>query len=222
MIRAVAYNGTTQLSKVFTNTYIIGEELFNRFSFPVISLVTDPDNFFDYDIGIYVRGATYDGTNSNWSGNNHQRGIDWERDVHIQYFTKEGDLVIDQDAGVRIHGGLQRNAAQKSLRLFARAEYGKSTFDYQLLPQIPQNSYDRFILRTSFGCWNNTIIKDGLSAQLIKGLGIESQEYRPVIVLLNGDYWGIQTVRDDLGTDHFENKYSIDKESVNIGLNNIL
>jgi len=222
VIRAVAYNGTTQLSKVFTNTYIIGEELFNRFSFPVISLVTDPDNFFDYDIGIYVRGATYDGTNSNWSGNNHQRGIDWERDVHIQYFTKEGDLVIDQDAGVRIHGGLQRNAAQKSLRLFARAEYGKSTFDYQLLPQIPQNSYDRFILRTSFGCWNNTIIKDGLSAQLIKGLGIESQEYRPVIVLLNGDYWGIQTVRDDLGTDHFENKYSIDKESVNIGLNNIL
>lgn len=222
VIRAVVYDGTTQVSKVFTNTYIVGEELSGRYSFPVISLVTDPDNFFDYDIGIYIRGATYDPANPNWSGNNHQRGIDWERDVHIQYFTKEGHLVLDQDAGVRVHGGLQRNAAQKSLRLFARSEYGKSTFDYQMLPQNTKNSYKRFILRTSYGCWNNTIIKDGLSAQLIKGLGIESQGYRPVIVLLNGDYWGIQTVRDYLGIHHFEDKYSIDKESVNIGLNNIL
>lgn len=222
VIRAVVYIGTVQQSKVFTNTYIVDKKLSNRYSYPVISLITDPKNFFDNNIGIYVRGATYDPKNPNWSGNNQQRGIEWERDVHIQYFTKEGQMVIDQDAGVRIHGGLQRNAAQKSLRFFARDEYGKNTFDYQLLPQNNKNSYKRFILRTSYGCWNNTIIKDALSAQLIKGLGIESQDYRPVIVLLNGDYWGIQTIRDYLGTHHFEYKYDIDKESVNIGLNNTL
>ena len=39
-----------------------------------------------------------------------------ERDVHIQYFTTSGEMVIDQDAGVRIHGGRQRNrSVQESL-----------------------------------------------------------------------------------------------------------
>jgi len=214
VIRAAVYDEDNRVSDIYSNTYIIGEELNTRYSFPVMSLITDPDNFFDNNIGIYVKGATY--TGSQWSGNYHQSGIEWERDVHIQYFTKSGELAIDQDAGVRIHGGLQRTAKQKSLRLYARSEYGKSTFDYKLLPQKEKSSYKRFILRTSYGCWNNTVIKDGISAQLIKGLGVEYQEYRPVIVLVNGNYWGIQTIRDYMGTHHFSDKYSVDKDEVNI------
>ena len=216
VIRAVVYAGNIKVSDVRTNVYMIGDALHTRYNFPVISLVTDPDNLFDDDIGIYVKGATYTPTDPQWSGNYHQRGIEWERDVHIQYFTTDGELVIDQDAGVRIHGGLQRTANQKSLRLYARSEYGKSTFDYNLLPQKTKSSYKRFILRTSYGCWNSSIIKDGLSAQLIKGMGVEHQDYRPTIILLNGDYWGIQTLRDYLGSHYFEEEYHINKNSVNI------
>jgi len=72
-----------------------------------------------------------------------------------------------------IHGGLQRNAPQKTFRLYAREEYGKGTFNYQLLPQKKKKEYHRFLLRTSYGCWNSTIIKDPAAASLVRGLNFE-------------------------------------------------
>jgi len=219
VIRARSFSDTIPSSRIASKSYLLFRNQNEKFSMPVISLLTDPDNLFDYDTGIYVKGVHFDPANPTWTGNYFMTGIDWERDVCIQYFTTSGEVVIDQDAGIRIHGGIQRNAAQKSLRLYAREEYGHSTFDYQLLPQKRKNKYKRFILRTSFGCWNNTVIKDPLAAQLVRGLHFETMDYRPVIVFLNGEYWGIQTIRDYLGIFHFSDKYHVDKESVNIGAN---
>jgi hypothetical protein len=219
IIRARSFSDTIPTSKIVSKSYLVYCNQSERFSVPVISLITDPGNFFDYDTGIYVDGVNLDPNNTTWTGNCFMTGIEWERDVRIQYFTASGEMVLDQDAGVRIHGGILRNVAQKSLRLYAREEYGHSTFDYQLLPQKRKNKYKRFILRTSFGCWNNTIIKDPLAAVLAKGLHFETQDYRPVIVLLNGEYWGIHAIRDYLGIFHFSDKYHVDKDSVNIAAN---
>jgi len=219
VIRARSFSDTIPSSKIVSKSYLVYRNQSERFSFPVISLITDPGNLFDYDTGIYVDGVNFDPSNPTWTGNIFMTGIEWERDVRIQYFTTSGEMVLDQDAGVRIHGGIQRNAAQKSLRLYAREEYGQSTFDYQLLPQKRKNKYKRFILRTSFGCWNRTIIKDPLAASLTNGLNFEIQDYRPVILFLNGEYWGIQTIRDFFGIFHLSDKYHLDKDSVNIAKN---
>jgi len=219
VIRARSFSDTIPSSKIVSKSYLVYRNQSEQFSFPVISLITDPGNFFDYDTGIYVDGVHLDPTNPTWTGNCFMTGIEWERDVCIQYFTTSGEMVLDQDAGIRIHGGIMRNVAQKSLRLYAREEYGQSTFDYQLLPQKRKNKYKRFILRSSFGCWNNTIIKDPLAASLAKGLHFETQDYRPVIVLLNGEYWGIHAIRDYLGIFHFSDKYHVNEESVNIAAN---
>ena len=59
---------------------------------PVISLVTDPANFFNSDTGIYVPGIHYDSSNPFWTGNYFQTGIEWERDIYIQYFDKNGNF----------------------------------------------------------------------------------------------------------------------------------
>lgn len=216
VLRARSFMGTIALSKIVSKTYLVFSDPDRRFSYPVISLITDPDNFFDNEIGIYVRGENYVSGN-NWTGNYFMTGIDWERPVRIQYFTNSGEVVLDQDAGVRIHGGLQRTAPQKTLRLYARDEYGESTFSYKLLPQKEKYEYKRFLLRTSYGCWNSTIIKDPMAASLVKGLNFEVQDYRPVIVFLNGRYWGIQTIRDYFGQFHIADKYNVDKESVSLG-----
>lgn len=219
IIRARSFRGTRPTSKIVSKSYLLYRNQIDRFSFPVISLITDPGNFFDYDTGIYVDGVNLDPSNSTWTGNCFMTGIEWERDVSIQYFTTSGEMVLDQDAGVRIHGGIMRNVPQKSLRLYAREEYGQSTFDYQLLPQKRKSKYKRFILRSSYGCWNNTVIKDPLAAQLATGLHFETQDYRPVIVFLNGQYWGIHAIRDYLGIFHFSEKYHVDRDSVNIAAN---
>ena len=123
---------------------------------------------------------------------------------------------MEQDAGVRIHGGLQRTSPQKSLRFYARKEYGDKDFDYQLLPQKEKDSYKRFILRTPQGDWNTTVIKDAVGAELVRGLNIETQDYRPVITLLNVENFGIYWIRDYLGNKHFEDKYELSEDSVDI------
>jgi len=217
VVRARSFDQGMPTSTIYSKSYLVQDGIRDRFTFPVISLITDPANLYDYDTGIYVRGANYDPSNSTWSGNWFMSGIDWERDVHIQYFTTSGTLELDQAAGMRIHGGIQRNAPQKTLRLYARSEYGEEIFNYRLLPQKQKSEYKRFLLRTSYGCWNYTVIKDPLAASLLKGLGFNMQDYRPVIVFINGDYWGIQTIRDYLGKHHLAHKYHLEKDSINIG-----
>ena len=85
-----------------------------KYDIPVISLVTDPDNFFDHNSGIYVPGIHYDDSDYWWSGNYFQKGLLWERPVHIEYFDQSGYSQFTQDAGIRIHGGRTRGLAQKT------------------------------------------------------------------------------------------------------------
>lgn len=56
VIRAIAYKEGYGVSDIVNATYFTDSNIFNRFDLPVISLVTDPDNFFDYESGIYVSG----------------------------------------------------------------------------------------------------------------------------------------------------------------------
>ena len=141
---------------------------------PIISLVTEESNFFSADSGIYVPGIHFDENNPHLTGNYFQKGILWERPAHIEYFDQNGNTKFSQDAGIRIHGGKTREAAQKSLRLYARKEYGKQYFNYSLLPNNEINQYKRFILRTTMGCWNQSIIKDVVAHNTVKNLNLET------------------------------------------------
>ena len=217
VVRAAGFMDGERISCVFSQSYVFYEDSDKKYKLPIISLITDETNLYDPDSGIYVKGVTY--TGSSWSGNYFQTGIDWERDIHLSYFDELGAKQLQQDAGVRIHGGLQRSANQKSLRFYARKEYGDKDFDYQLMPQKEKDTYKRFILRTSAGDWNNTFIKDALAVDLVRGLGIEMQDYRPVITLLNGENFGIYWIRDYLGTKHLSDKYNIGEDSISIIVN---
>lgn len=216
VIRAQLFEGEEANSEIITKTFFISPLKHKKYSLPVMSLITDPSHLYDSVTGIYVKGVNYDPSNPTWTGNYFMTGREWERPVAIQYFSADGDLVIDQQAGMRIHGGRKRGEAQKSLRLYAREEYGESHFNCQLLPQ--KKKYKRFVLRTTMGCWNNTIIKDAVAGQVVNGLGLDAMDYQPVIVFINGKYWGIQTIRDYLGQHHLSDRYSVPKDSVNIGM----
>ena len=71
VVRAVAVDSQGRKSSIITKTYFIGSANVERYrNMKVISLVTDPDNLFDYDKGIYVKGKVYDqgGTGFNFPG----------------------------------------------------------------------------------------------------------------------------------------------------------
>ena len=103
---------------------------------PIVSITTDPDGLFNEKTGIYCLGDVYkeydeENPDHPWNGsipaNYNQRGREWEKECYVEYFDSEGNSLISQDCGIRIQGGWSRADYQKSFRLYARNDYGKSS-----------------------------------------------------------------------------------------------
>lgn len=214
VLRCAAFHNGVRSSAIYSKTYFVGPEV-NASTLPVISLITPAENLFDPDSGIYVPGQYYDPNDPELSGNYFQKGSDWERAVHIEYFDVEGALGFAQNAGMRIHGAKTRHASQKTLRLYAREEYGQKHFNYPILPQRSIDRYKRFLLRTSMGSWGGqTIIKDVLAQRLSRSLDVDQQEFQPALVYINGEYWGVHTIRDRIDERYIEYLHGVPKDSV--------
>ena len=214
ILRYASYRNGIRTSEIYTHTYIVDSTIFEKYKLPIISLVTDAKYFFDSEEGIYVPGVHHDTLNPYWTGNYFQRDDIWEKPVHIEYYEKDGTLGFSQNAGVKIHGGKTRQGAQKSLKLYARNEYGKKYFDYPLMPHRDHPKYKRFLLRATMGTWHNTLLNDVLAHEIARGVGINYQDYRPAVVFINGEYWGIHTIRDRIDERYIGYSYDLDKDSV--------
>ena len=98
----MAFQDTTPVSTVYSKTYFIENK--RKYSFPVISIITDSLNFFQEDSGIYIIG-----NNTNYS----KRGRSWERLAHLEYFDVDGKSQLKQNIGIRIHGNWGRAFPQR-------------------------------------------------------------------------------------------------------------
>lgn len=215
VIRAkIVDNKSSFTSEVTTHTFFIGKS----YSLPVVSITTDPSHFFDDETGIYVPGVAFDETadNPDGTGNYENRGREWERLVHIEFYEESGELAFAQPAGARIHGGFTRRFPQKSLRLYSRSDYGVSRFNYQLFPDKDLDDYNRFILRNSGNDWNQTMFRDAAMQSLVRHLDLDTQYYRPTVVFINGEYWGIHNVRDRYDVHYLETHYGGHRDNYTI------
>ncbi len=214
-IRCASFRNGVRTSDVYSKTYFIDKGIEGKYTLPIISIITTEENLFSQDSGLFVPGKNYNDNNPEWTGNYFMKGNDWERRVHIEYFDKDGNLGFSQNAGLRIQGGKTRQASQKSLRLYARKEYGKKYFDYKLLPNRNHKKYKRFVLRATMGAWGaQTIIQDEFAQSVSSQLNMDYQDFQPVIVYINGEYWGIHTIRDRIDERYIEYTHKIDKDSV--------
>jgi hypothetical protein len=224
VVRAKAYKPGALNSRIVTESYFVSPEGADRFEIPVISLSLDEDKFFDYNDGIYVAGADFD----NWrlenpeipalfnADSNYDRsGEATEQIGHFNYFVN-GSEVLSQQVGIRINGGGTRAFQNKSLRLYARSELGASTFDYPFFLDESFSGLKRLVLRNSGNDFFNTYYKDAFTHALIKKTGLDNQSYRPSVVFLNGEYWGMLNIRERLDRHYFERKYGIAEADIEI------
>ena len=202
------YNGSGP--EIFTATYLIGRS----YSLPVVSIATDPDNFFGYEKGIYVKGCCADSVQP-YYGANFWKGR--ERRINFEYFDLNGDVKLNQNAGARIFGGFSKGQPMKSLAIFARKKYGKKHFKYPIFSEKKEiEKYKSFILRNSGGDFNKTHFRDALITQLTKPTKLPIQAYQPVIVYINGKYWGIHNAREKLNESYFKFNYGANPDSLDI------
>lgn len=201
-----------QFSEPITATYIFDDHL-AKTNLPIISLTVDPYDLFSEHHGIYVPGKWYE-ADSQWSGNYAMRGKDFERKATFELFDEDKQLDVHQDVGIRINGRASRRFPQKSLRIYARDDYGQSAIYTDIFKSLNYDKFNLLLLRNSGQDYNSTLLRDGLMQELVKHLDVDLQAYQPSIVLLNGEYWGIHNIRERLNDDYVINKYNIDKADV--------
>jgi hypothetical protein len=199
VVRARTFLEGALPSPAVAQSYVVDAAGTNRYTLPVISIATDAANLFDDDIGIYTP----------VNGNMWQSGSAWERPGTIEFFEPDGTLAFDGPIGVRLHGNTTRTRPRKALRIYSR---GSGPFEYQIFPDKPVAEFDTFILRNGGNDWGNGVIRDLYLQSLAENARLDRQFGRPVLVFLNGEYWGLHDLRDRFDEDYILRHYDLDED----------
>lgn len=214
VIRAAVFNAADScVSTIYTNSYFIKSLGCNLHGLPAVSLCVDSLDLFDYYKGIFVEGACYNPEVPHWSGNYYQHGKRWERPSNFEFYELD-NTGVNQQCGVRTHGGNGRRFQQKTLKVYARDEYGKKRFKHQFFKNIPERKFKTLVLRPFHS--NNAGIEDHISNLLAQQMGVDFMADRPSVMFINGEYWGIYYIKEKPDEHYVEDHYGIDARDVNL------
>ncbi len=217
VIRAAVFDENDScVSQVMTNSYFIRDLGCDTHGLPVVSLCADSLDLFDYHRGIFVPGAWWSASLPNWTGNYFNKGRNWERRCNVEFYEQD-NKGINQEAGLRTHGGASRRFQQKGLKLYARKEYGKKRFKHSFFDDTPISNVKHFSLKP-FRCsnWLQTGLNDALCSRVARQLNVEVMGTRAVVVFLNGEYWGIYYLEEASDERYLEDHFGIDPNQCNI------
>ena len=150
IVRAMAVWEDGVVSEVATGSWFVGIEPEKYDECNFISIITNPENLFDEEKGIYVTGKKFEYYLKAgeiykewrwWDSNYRWTGSEWEREAVFQMFDGDGKLVLTKKGGIRTRGGVSRATLPRGLNLYAREEYdeggtfGVALFDNGYVPQ---------------------------------------------------------------------------------------
>jgi hypothetical protein len=182
--------------EVVTQSYIIDKDT----DLPVISLSTDHWNLWDFSFGLYQRNLK-------------------NREVfaHMEYFDENGHKEFQINAGLQLFGSQVFLFDQKPFSLFFRRRYGQDKLNYRLFEKRDHAVYTSLVLRNGGNDNNLTMFRDGLGAVLVENqLDIDYQSYKPVVVYMNGEYWGIFNLREKLNEEYLEANHGVNPSYLDI------
>lgn len=217
VVRAALFDSAdVRRSSVATRAFVVAPLLQHAVSLPVVALCADSASLFDYRTGIFVRGASYDPLHSCCTGNYYKKGRDWERDVCFVYL--DGDQSLTVDCGLRIHGNSSRRFAQKGLSLYARKEYGSKYFEYPFWGTDASHlqRVKRLVLRPFRSSWMYDGVEDWICQQLASSLRCDHLSTRPVVLFLNGEYWGVYYLEEKPDERYVEDHYGVDADDCDL------
>ncbi len=230
VLRVLALDGSGRKSDVVARTYFIGvSHQLPVVSLATAPSNMEFRNGYLYGMGPSVLNAQGQVLqNYPYSGSNAWQ--DREVEVSLEFFEPGGGVGLRQRAGMKVYGGWgSRGYPQKSLALFARRSYGAGKFKHEIFPGLGIDEFESFVLRnsgndnqsthqtpprppitafgptTSYGSYfvngGFTMLRDAFEQRLLDGTTLDTQAYRPAVVYVNGDYWGIFNLREKV-TEH--------------------
>ena len=204
VIRAVAVKKGSLVSDVAGGSFIIGE---GTYPVPVVSIYTDDKYFYSREQGIMVDG----------SGKVKNYNLGLEPPCQIEYFDENGVQQISQMATCKISGHSSRSAYQKSLTVYARSAFGSDSFRYPFFENREYDTYSALLLRNTSSDALSCRLRDPVFSEIGDGLGLYYAAGRPIVVYINGKYYGHYNLREKANKDSLARFEGITDEDVIAG-----
>ena len=205
VLRARSFQSGLNPSQIATQTYFISIYP----SLPVLSLVTDPDNVWNEATGMLALGPNVDRENDKprWTAATYAQKLHY--DGHLEMYMQDGEQALSTGMAFHVMGQFSLDMPQKSFSVNAKTRFGTGYFEYPLFPDRPYERYKSFALRNGGQDGMYTRVLDGMFARIARdtpGSTVISQAWRPVVVYLNGVYWGQYNLRERVSR-HFIAQY---------------
>ncbi len=202
-LRARAFDsaGRLQPSETITQTYF--PNVYH--TFPIVSIVVDPDDLWNAETGMLTVGTNVDKS----------QGIPFKNTVYrefgkipragyIEMYLEDGTQLLNQGMETSLQGQYSLDMPQKTFKVKSQAKYGEKYFNAALFEDLEFTQYKGIVLRNSGNDAVWTRFNDAFQSQLIKAFNetaetpstVIYQDWRPVVVYLNGQYWGHYNLRE--------------------------
>ena len=205
-LKSILVKTEDKAAGVFTETKMVSFLNHLNHDLPVLSIVVSEKGMFSEEDGIMVLGS------DSWMGgsefylpfwerkaNYKRRGSQSKRRAHWQ-FIKNKQVVFEARSDLQISGNATRSFPQKSLKLKAHRFYNQPLFDYDFFGKKGLKRYQSLVVRNSGNDNIKTLFADLLMHNLARKSNLLTQRGKPIVVYINGNYWGIYNLRERIDT----------------------
>jgi len=183
VIRAVSYENNKKNSEVITNSYIINE----NHSVPVMSISMPESKFQNISSNTYGHNTT---------------------PAHAELF--EEDTSFSLDCGFKLFGGQSRELPKKSFALKFNSSYSGGKLNYKVFDNKDLVEFNTLVLRSGSQDQTSSMIRDEFNSTMLINYGtLDAQACKPIVLYVNGRYWGVYFIREKIDSDFIENNYNV-------------
>lgn len=191
VLKLANYENGKRKSEVVTHSYIINE----NHTLPVMSVSLNESDYANV------------------------KGHPWVEDIEVpayaEFFEHEKGFSIP--CGFKLFGGATRGLAKKSFSLKFKKQYGASELNYKVFDNRESSRYNTLVIRSGSQDYARTMIRDELGASIVDGVtNLDVQAFKPIILYINGSYYGIYFLREKVDEEFVANHYNVDPKGTNI------
>lgn len=220
VVKAICIDQDGNCSDIITGVYFVGFSNKSGYdNIHIVSVVTDPDNLFGYENGIYVAGKQFEDyyarvDSLEWCtiapANYWTRGVASERAASITIWNTEKKKVSYGTFDIKIQGKGSRFCIPKNLKI-CETDTPDSNLNGAKLGF--SSDIDNVILFAGSQDQPSKL-KNYLVSNMCEELNITVRDFIPCELFLDGEYWGTYYLYESLEPKFFENHYDVFAENV--------
>jgi|GEM_PF-2381191 len=211
VVKAYATDGVNS-TDIFTNTYFVSEDM-DDYGVTVMSVSMDKTDFAGNN-GFYNR--YYTTTNDS---NPRSLGT-------IEVFDREGGRQGCSNVELAVSGHASANYPMKSMKVYYKKDFNGSggrdnKLYYDLFDGHAKNdkgqtitTFSRLLLRNSGNDFYESMLRDGYEQRVSSELEVDTAACAPILVFVNGEFWGCYNARERYCEEYVEAHYGVDKDNV--------